>query len=286
MDPTFPDLELQLADLPDHLALLAALRGLSREVGKTDAAADVTFHEIRWAIEGLQNRILRESKMHGRVEYLNRNETANQRKERVAKGKRLTQELAKSKELAARPTDFIARLVRIASYQLGKFGQPRLGKQKAQDRALAEDFPLVEEERRVNRKSDLRPAESRAIEIIQGEKPKAKKNPIERTAIQLARAVIADFSRKKESGRPAGRPDIIFDVENFQHNLKLTVIEVIEVVLPKIEDLAGSKNSSAPGSMMIAAVAGAVRSGGLECDLGLAAEYVRRLRRRRSAATL
>jgi hypothetical protein len=66
--------------------------------------------------------------------------------------------------------------------------------------------------------------------------------------------------------------------------LKLTVIEVVEVVLLIIKRLAGPNNSTAPGSMMIAAVAAAVRSAGLECDPELAAEYVRRLRRRRVAA--
>jgi hypothetical protein len=289
----FDDLALRLAGR--DLALLAALRHVA---ARTNADADAAYHESRLAIEGLKHRILRESKIHKRLDY-HRNlpneteeertaqcarETEEEREERRANGKLEQERVAEEKRvaeenlLATRSWHLLARLVRMKSYELGK-GKPRRSK-GALNRSL-EELPT---DRHLG-PDDLSPVENRAIEIIRGAKRNAKKNPIEKNAIAIADAVLADISPVKESGRPASRPNIIFDVESFQHNLKLTVIEVVEVVLLIIERLAGPNNSTAPGSMMIAAVVAAVESAGLACDPGLAAEYVGRLRRRRSAAT-
>jgi hypothetical protein len=256
----FPDLESQLAKDPKlakHLALLRALRHLAAVAGKTNADADAAYHEVQWAIESLEGRILRESKIQGRVDYRRDDETPEERKERVAKEERLAEE----KLLAARPWHIAARLVRIKSYELG-IGHPRRSKQKALDRSLKE--LSLDNDKKLG-PADLSPTETRAVELVRGAKATAKKNLIEKQAIAIANAVKVDFSRKRKSGRPAGRRrNIIFDQTNFKHQLRLTATEVIEAVLPIIEELAGPENSSAPGSAMIAAVVAVVQTVDLE----------------------
>lgn len=265
----FPDLETHLAGV--DLELLGALRQHAVAAGKTNADADDAFHSIRLVIESLEYRILRESKIYGQVDYINRD--IEEQLEDLFR-----RYFAAQKLLSARPTNYIARLVRIAAYRQGKLGESRLTKQEATRRATEEDFLLDEGNREVIKNSSLRPAETRAIEIIQGSKVKANKNPIEKAAIELANEVLADFSRKSKSGRPAGRRDnIVFDAENFEHDLKLTVIEVVKAVLPFIEQLAPN-SSSKPDSLMIAAVVKAVRSAGLKCEPELATDTVQRLR--------
>jgi hypothetical protein len=274
----FPDLETQLKGR--DLALLRALRHAAA-AGKTNADADDAFDSIRRAIENLEHRILRDSKRRGHVVYINRAEE--EQKEcvnRVETEQEQRERMANEQRAAAQELLYIALLVRIAAYRQGKLGGARLSEQEAIRRA-EEDFPFDEGKGEIIENSDRRPAEIRAIEIIQGSKVKAKKNPIEMAAIELTKAAIERKNEvKRKGGRRAGRRDnIVFDAKNFEHDLKLTVIEVIEAVLPFIEQLAPN-SSSKPDSLMIAAVCKAVRSAGLKCEPELATDMVRKLRSR------
>jgi hypothetical protein len=150
----------------------------------------------------------------------------------------------------------------------------------------------------VRQNSDLTPVERRAVEIVRGAQRKAKKNFAEKEAVRLADAVLADWPPPKRSaGRPAGRSIIVVDPETM--NLKLSVREIIEAVLPIIEELAGPNSSSAPDSAMIAAVVAVVNVAATkakpkdkkimaagtaarkELNAERAADIVRKLRKRR-----
>src|SRR5258708_25830783 len=241
------------------LDLARSLRRFSREAGKDDAAADEAYLNIQSAIDDLQRRKLRD------------------RRQRLAK--------KKAGPRQDDTADNLARLVRLKSYEL-RIGQPRRSKDKAQQLVIR-DFPLDEQARRVIwNESDLRPAEKRAREIIRGAQRNAKKNPIESDAIALADAVIAEWftPATRSRGRPAGTR-IPLAQQTIQHDPKLTsVIEVIEAILPIIEQIAGPKISSSPRSIMIRTVAAAVRSAALTCPLELAASAVQKLRRLGGAA--
>ena len=180
--------------------------------------------------------------------------------------------------------DWHVLLVRIKAYEFG-IRRPRQSRQQARQLAL-QDFGIDEEERRVIwKESDLNPVERRALDIINGAQPFAKKNFLEADAIKLANAVIAErFCTRGKPGPLAGSK---MKLVRKGYTLKLSsVAEVIEAILPIIEQLAGPKASSSPGSTMIKTIVGAVRSSArLTCTLDLAANVVRKLRRTSGSST-
>jgi hypothetical protein len=232
------------------------LRMLSAEAGRSGEAADRAYRAIHREVVALRGRKLR------------------------AERERAHQAKLKSIKQRQRGTEgWHVRLVRAKAYELG-IGQPRRGWQQALWLAL-EDFELDEQERRVLwKETDLTPIERRAIAILGGAQRAAKKNFLEVAAIRLADAVIAEwFSPRGKPGRPAGSK--IRLARKAMDNPRLaSVAEVIEGILPIIEQLAGPKKTSAPESTMIMAIASAVRSAAdLDCTLELAANAVRVLYR-------
>jgi hypothetical protein len=231
----YPGLESLLTKHPTHRALLRALRRLAAAAGKTKADADAAYHDVRLAIESLENRILREGR-------------SGERK-RIAKAPPTSPHCA--------PAITIKRLVRTKAHELG-IGQQRL--RNAWEIALKQ-FPLDEAEAQ----ADLTPVETRAFEIVRGRPRKARKNFAEVNAIQIADAVLAEWPLLAQRvGRPAGRRCIVRDPKTLEYDLKLSAREIIEAVLTSIEALAGPENSSAPGSEMIAAVVTAVKAANMD----------------------
>ena len=234
-----------------HLQLAQSLRQLAAEIGKDTAAADEAYHDIQRAIEDLQSRKLSD----------------------------LRRRLLKGRPTGEPDEATASRLVRAKAYELG-LGQMRHRQHEAERRAL-QDFPLDEERRRVILDiSRLRPAERRAVEIIGGAQRKARKNPTERDAIILANAVIADWNPRptRKPGRPAGSRLALN-----QNTMALpAVAEIIEVVLPLIDQFAGPTNSSSA----IKAVSTAIKAAGLTSSPELVARTMKKQRRKGSAATL
>ena len=233
-----------------HLQLALSLRQLAAVIGKDTDAADEAYHDIQRAIEDLQSRKLRDLRR------------------RLLMGRRTGEMDAATASL----------LVRAKAYELG-LGQLRCRQHEAERRAL-QDFPLDEERRRVIRDiSRLRPAERRAVEIIGGAPRKARKNPIERDAIILADAVIADWKPRptRKPGRPAGSRIAL----NPKTMALPAVAEIIEVVLPVIDQFAGPSNSSSA----IKAVSAAIKAAGLRSSPELVARTMKRQRRNGSAVT-
>jgi hypothetical protein len=238
--------------LAKDLPLLKALRRLGAAAGKISTDADAAYYQIQIELDGLRNRILRESKLRGRVERSSDEQAARAAEE-------------KEKLLQHRPWHIIARLVRAKRYQLGIGRRRRSSEQKALERSLKE-LKLDENDPDVKLgPGDLTPVETRAVQLVRGEKVNARKNPIEVQAVAIATAIEADFSRKRKGGRPAARRhNIVFDETSIQYQLRLTATEVIEAALSTIEDLAGPANSSAPNSAMIASVIAVVKAAGVE----------------------
>jgi hypothetical protein len=239
------DLASLLANDPLHakdLRLLKALRHLAKAAGKTVAVADAAYHEVQFDIDSLNHRTLREGRIRRQAE-------------RAA-----DEEGEEGRRLRHRPWHIIARLVRAKRYQLGIAGRRRSSEPKAIERSLNE---LRLDPKKPNVKlgpDDLTPVETRAVELVRGEKANARKNRVEEQAIEIATAVNADLFREPRAGRPPNRRrNIDFDNTTDQYDLHLTATDVVETVLPSIERLAGSANSSAPGSAMIAAVVAAVK---------------------------
>jgi hypothetical protein len=93
--------------------------------------------------------------------------------------------------------------------------------------------------------ADLNTVEKRAVEFLCRRKRKPRKNYVETRAEQLAKAVQREwFSPIKRAGRPQGtdsRKGIA--IEGDWYNVPLLVSEVIEAVMPAIDELTGNKIS-------------------------------------------
>jgi hypothetical protein len=237
---------------PKDRDLLELLRLLSAEAGQPDSGeAVLAYYRIRREIGALKGRKLRDERL--------------AQHDKVAKGIRQRQRGTE---------DWHVVLVRTEAYELG-IGQRRRGQEEATQ--LARRHFVDEQARRVVRKkADLRPVERRAVAILGGAPRNAKKSVLEKRAITLADAVIAEwFSPRGKRGRPAGSKRKLVG-----KNRKLpSVAEVIKAILPIIEQLAGPKASSSPKSTMIKAIASAVESSAdLKCTVELAADAVRKRR--------
>jgi hypothetical protein len=242
--------------------LLKLLRLSAAEAGQLDSAEAgvLAYYRIHRAIPSLIGKKLRAER---RAQH-----------DKVVKGIRQRQHGTK---------DWHVRLVRIKAYEFG-IGRPRQSREQAQQLAL-QDFRIDEGERRVIwKESDLKPVERRALAILNGAPRVAKKNFLERRAITLADAVIAEwFSPRGKQGRPVGSKMKL--AGKAMHPRLPSVAEVIEAILPIIEQLAGPASSS-PRSTVIKAIASAVRSSAdLNCTPELAASVVRDLRRTRGSST-
>jgi hypothetical protein len=226
--------------LAKDLALLKALRRLAAAAGKTNADDDLAYYEIQIAIENLRHRFLREDRIRQAA-------------------KAMASAPPPSSSPTSAPLVTIQRLVRIKAHELGIVDRRSKTQHAAWRATLKRDFPLDEAKREVRQNNDQTPVEKRAVEIVRGAQRKAKKNFVEKEAVRLADAVLADWpppARKR--GRPTGRGTIVVDPET--KDLKLSAREIIEAVLPIIEGLAGPNSSSAPDSAMIAAVVAVVRA--------------------------
>jgi hypothetical protein len=233
----YPNLEALLKGR--ELASLKKLR-LAAAANKNNTDADLAYYKIQMVIENLQYRFLREDRIR-----------------RPAKARKSASPSSSSPTSA--PLVTIQRLVRIKAYELGIVDRRSKTQHAAWLATLDRDFPLKEAKQEVLQNSDLTPVESRAVEIVRGAQRKAKKNFAEKDAVRLADAVLSDWPPPKRSaGRPEGRGIIVVDPETM--NLKLSEPEIIEVVLPIVEELAGPHSSSAPDSAMIAAVVAVVNS--------------------------
>jgi hypothetical protein len=258
MDPRFLDLvwRLERATASNrasqvHLELARSLRHLAGEFGKDNAAADEAYHAIQSAVTKLEGEKLRH-----------------------VRG-RLAKPRGKS-EKADHTTVFsrTARLVRAKAYQLG-IGQKRYGQHEA-ERLASRDFPLdIARRRAIWDPCKLRPVERRATDIIMGAPRKARKSSIESDAIALADAVIADWkpSPKRAPGRPAKSRSAM---------KRPAVAEVIEAVLPIIDQLAGKPSSAS----VINSVCAAVASAGLACSSESVKSTMTDLRRRGRMLTI
>ena len=91
--------------------------------------------------------------------------------------------------------------------------------------------------------ADLNPVEKRAVELLCGTKRKPRKNYLEMRAEQVASAVQREwFSPVKRAGRPRGtdgRKGIA--IEGNRYDVRLSISEVIDAVMPAIDELAGIK---------------------------------------------
>jgi hypothetical protein len=265
--------------LAKDLALLKAVRRLAAAAGKTNVDGDLAYYEIQIAIENLRHRFLR--------------------KDRIRQAaKAMESAPPPSSSPTSAPLVTIQRLVRIKAHELGIVDRRSKTQHAAWRATLKRDFPLDKAKREVRQNNDQTPVEKRAVEIVRGAQRKAKKNFVEKEAVRLADAVLADWPPPARSrGRPTGRGTIVVDPET--KDLKLSAREIIEAVLPIIEGLAGPNSSSAPDSAMIAAVVAVVRAATTEAkpkdkkikaagtaarkklNADRAAEIVRELRRRR-----
>jgi hypothetical protein len=93
--------------------------------------------------------------------------------------------------------------------------------------------------------ADLNPVEKRAVELLSGRKRKPRKNHLEMRADQLANAVQREwFSPSKRAGRPPGTNSskrII--IKDWSYEVPLSASEVIDAVMPAIDELTGNKIS-------------------------------------------
>ena len=135
-----------------------------------------------------------------------------------------------------RPDAWLCYLVRRTSL-IQKIGQRR-GSKSISNRASA-----IEEAKTVKR-TQLTPVERRAFDILKGARRKSDKHPIERQAIQLARAVEDEWFSRRQKGRPKGKwrrkPDA--EARSFDA-LKppLTLTDLVSIARGVIEDFAGRK---------------------------------------------
>jgi hypothetical protein len=239
---------------------LTTLRQLAVEADHEDAseAAACAYLAVQDEIDRLRDDKVREQRQRQR-----------RPKERAARKKRM------------KPSpEWVLRLVRQKAHELG-IGHMRASRHQALSRMIAE-MPIDEVERRVMVREPPSPIEQRAVDIVCGAPMKAKKNRIESKAIKLAKAVKADewFAEpQRPTGRPKGSRIGIMKRDHLP-----SVSEVIAAVSPIIQELAGAAASTARGSAMITAIVVSVQAAGLGCPPGLAAELVRRLRRRRASA--
>jgi hypothetical protein len=232
--------------LAKDLALLKALRRLAAAAGKTNADDDLAYYEIQIAIENLRHRFLREDRIRQAA-------------------KAMASAPPPSSSPTSAPLVTIQRLVRIKAHELGIVDRRSKTQHAAWRATLKRDFPLDEAKREVRQNTDQTSVEKRAAEIVRGAQRKAKRNFVEKEAVRLADAVLADWPPlTQRAGRPAGRRRIVRDPQTLEYDLKLSAPEIIAAVLPIIKALAGPENSLAPESAMIAAVVAAVKAADID----------------------
>ena len=116
--------------------------------------------------------------------------------------------------------------------------------------------PLVRLKR--GRDGDFNPVEKRAIGLLKGDRPKPRKNEIERLAIRRAAEIKGSewySAPQPKPGRPTGskakpegRPDLT--------SVSLTIRDFVDIAAPAIEDHAGapiSTNTSLPHRALLTA---------------------------------
>lgn len=104
---------------------------------------------------------------------------------------------------------------------------------------LLDARPLVRLERG-RAGTEFSPIERRSIELLEGRRPKARKNIVEREAIEFAKRVAVNWMPKPNRGRPAGAKGRLENDIRLQ-DVPLTVRETVEAVAPLLIDLAGGR---------------------------------------------
>jgi hypothetical protein len=233
-----------------HRALLRALRRHANKAGKTTTEADEVYYDIVWAIERLENRVLREGK-------------SGERKRIITK--------VPPTSPGDEPLGYIERMVRIKAHVLG-IGQRRTNEAAAWSKVMDQDDDPM-----------LTKIEKRAVAIVRGAPRKANKNFAEIDAIRLADRVLAHWwLPAKPRGRPTGRR-IVRDSGMLSYDLKLTMLETIAATLAIIDQLAPG-SSTDPESTLVEVVVEVLRTAGIikpgaEIDDLRISNIVRKLRR-------
>jgi hypothetical protein len=110
--------------------------------------------------------------------------------------------------------------------------------------------------------ADLNATERRAVNILCGNKRKARKNFLELAAEELASAVRSDgwFSVGKSVGRPRGSGLIKgLRQEDLEYYVPLSASDVIRVAMPLIEVLAGASDNDGAKLLVLPALVATVR---------------------------
>jgi hypothetical protein len=124
-----------------------------------------------------------------------------------------------------------------------KIGQRR-GAKSMGNRASAIEKAIEEASSPIKNTDQLTPVEQCAFDILKGVRRKSGKHPIERQAIQLAKAVEDEWFSRQQKGRPKGKwrrkPDA--EAQSFDA-LKppLTLTDLVSIAREVIEDFAGRK---------------------------------------------
>ena len=117
--------------------------------------------------------------------------------------------------------------------------------------------PLVRLKR--GRDGDFNPVEKRAIGLLKGDRPKPRKNEIERLAIRQAAEIKASewySAPQAKPGRPAGSKAKPLEGRFDLTSVPLTIRDFVNIAAPAIEDHAGvqiSTNTSLPHRALLTA---------------------------------
>ena len=94
----------------------------------------------------------------------------------------------------------------------------------------------------IKTRDQLTPVEQRAFDLLNGDRRKSDKHPIEKRAIQLAKAVEDEWFSRRQQGRPIGKwtrkPDA--EAPLFEAlKAPLTLTDLVSIAAPVIEKFAG-----------------------------------------------
>jgi hypothetical protein len=140
-----------------------------------------------------------------------------------------------------RPDAWLCYLVKLTNLNR-KIGQRR-GSKSITKRASARK-EVIEKASTVKTRDQLLPVEQRAFDLLKGHRRKSDKHPIERQAIQLAKAVDDEWFSGQQKGRPKGKwrrkPDA--EAQSFDA-LKppMTLTDLVSIAREVIEDFAERK---------------------------------------------
>ncbi len=136
----------------------------------------------------------------------------------------------------------------------------------------------------------MTPTAKRAVALLCGSRPKAKKNPVEQRAVQVASAIRNHWAApQRKTGRPSGSKTRLSQHVKFPNSIyqiPLSISEVISVVVPALEEFIGKPLTGSTCSVSV--ISAALEAASHHCEhetiVRLLARHRQKVRARREEA--